>query len=119
MEPTDKPAGLIDWSAALEATGDDEVLLAELIEVFLSEAPTLLKNIRTALDEGDGPLLRRAAHTLKGSLRIFGAAQGVELAQQLETRGQKDALDGAAPVLDELERYMARFVEELKSRYDG
>ena len=43
--------------------------------------------------------LRLAAHTLKGSLRCFGAAPAVEQAQRLEQMGHEGDLRGAAEAL--------------------
>ncbi len=111
--------GMVDWSAALESTGGDSTLLQELIEVFLDEGPALLQAIRSALENRDGPLLRRSAHTLKGSLRIFGATRGVELAQEIESRGQQEVWDGTAELCRDLEAYMTPVIAELKTRGNG
>jgi hypothetical protein len=43
--------------------------------------------------------LRLSAHTLKGSLRCFGAAPAIEQAQRLEQMGHDGDLCGAAEAL--------------------
>ncbi len=118
MEPSDKQAEVINWTAALETAGNDEELLDELVGVFLGESTSLLKDIRSGLEAADCPLVRRAAHTLKGSLRLFDAKRGEELAFELESLGQNGNLEGAEEVLDDLESYMARVTVELKAHQD-
>jgi HPt (histidine-containing phosphotransfer) domain-containing protein len=139
-EPRTDSAGVINWPAALDATGDDQSLLDELIGVFLEESSSLMTQIRQAIGQQDYVLLNRAGHTLKGGLRIFEAAEAIELAQQLEymtrelaadyrhiEKGQKDpsvitperiaaAFADAPRVVAELEPQLERIVAEMKSR---
>jgi HPt (histidine-containing phosphotransfer) domain-containing protein len=107
------PGSLINWTAALDAAGDDAELLEELVGVFLEESPILMKQIQEGLELSDSPLVRRASHTLKGSLRIFEASGGVDLAFQLEKLGQQGELAGGAKLLDDLQAYMDRVTAEL------
>jgi two-component system, sensor histidine kinase and response regulator len=116
MEPSDSPDSCVNWDAALEITGGDSALLDELLDVFLEEGPMLIQQIHLGLGTSNAILVRRASHTLKGSLRIFQASRGVELAFQLEKLGQREELSDAAGLLDQLEAYMARLTVELKSR---
>ncbi len=107
------PGYLIDWNAALDATGEDTELLKELVAVFLEESPILIEQIQEGLEASNGPLVRRASHTLKGSLRIFEASAGVDLAFQLEKLGQQGELAGGDKLLADLKAYMARVTAEL------
>jgi len=80
----------VDWSEALKVTGGDEQLLTDLAAAFLQEAPAMLSRIETAIDNRDAELLRRSAHTVKGSLRPFGAPEtATEYAWQIEQIGAK------------------------------
>ncbi len=106
---------VIKWAAALEAAGGDEALLLELIGVFLEEAKSQMADIRRSIDARDAPLLRRAAHTLKGSLRIFESAVASGLAFQLEEMGRIAAFDTAPPVLAKLEPQMELVCREMKA----
>ncbi|MCH5374928.1 MAG: response regulator, partial [Planctomycetes bacterium] len=115
MEPSDDRSNVINWNTALEMAGDDEKLLDELVGVFLVEGPKHLRDIRSGVEQADSPLVRRAAHTLKGSLRIFDVSRGEELAYRIECLGEKGTLDGVGELLDELEAYMERVVAELKA----
>ena len=48
--------------------------------------------IRGAIEQQDRKTLQRAAHTLKGSTRYFGATQVSEMALQLESMGARGHL---------------------------
>jgi signal transduction histidine kinase/DNA-binding response OmpR family regulator/HPt (histidine-containing phosphotransfer) domain-containing protein len=87
----------------LELVGGSKTDLAELIRSFLEETPSLLLNLRRALENGDVELLRRAAHTLKSSARDFGATRLSELGQQLEILGKENKLLGATELVTEAE----------------
>ena len=114
MDNSDRQASCINWNTALETTGEDPALLDELVKIFLEEGPMRIGQIHQGLENADSSLVRRAAHTLKGSLRIFQATGGVELAFQIEKLGQEDELGEAAKLLDDLEIYMAKATAELK-----
>jgi CheY-like chemotaxis protein/HPt (histidine-containing phosphotransfer) domain-containing protein len=98
------PIGELDWSAAMAAVGDDRELLREVVAALVEECPSLIDEIRQAIDQGDAATLRRAAHTLKGSLRLFGSTDPGEFAFQLEMMGAEQALNQAPAVLAQLEQ---------------
>ena len=54
-----------------------------------------MKNIRSAITAGNSSELQRAAHTLKGSIQIFGTKGPAAAALQLEMMGREQNLDGA------------------------
>ena len=57
-----------------ELGGDDEPeLLAELIGIFLEDAPQRMKDITEGLAHGDLARIERGAHTLKSSSANIGA----------------------------------------------
>jgi HPt (histidine-containing phosphotransfer) domain-containing protein len=113
MEPSENQAHLINWATALEMAGGDPDLMKELVQVFVDEGQQLLREIHNSLAAGDAALLRRSAHTLKGSLRIFEATPAAALAEQMETMGQQANLDAAEPVVAELDTFMVRVFKEL------
>jgi HPt (histidine-containing phosphotransfer) domain-containing protein len=108
---------LINWTAALEATAGDQELLNELIVMFVQqEAPNMMTQIGQAVERGDAALLRRSAHTLKGSLRIFESVQASEYASQLEGLGKEGDLSEAHAVWEQLRKHMPRVLAALKER---
>ncbi len=95
--------GGVDWSEALSAVQDNRTLLATVVKTALEEIPRLMTSIRRAVADRNSGALRLAAHTLRGSLRCFGAAPAVQQTQRLEQMGSDGDLRGAAEVLRLLE----------------
>jgi HPt (histidine-containing phosphotransfer) domain-containing protein/CheY-like chemotaxis protein len=73
--------------------GHDDGLMAELIDLFLAEAPGQMIEMLEALTANEFERLARVAHTIKGSLATFHAVQARTRAQQLETAAK--ACDGS------------------------
>jgi signal transduction histidine kinase/CheY-like chemotaxis protein/HPt (histidine-containing phosphotransfer) domain-containing protein len=111
-----KPPAAEDESAATHlhrATGGNKKLQRSLIKTFLADAPKTLSRIRCAIDKKDAQKLAGAAHALKGSLAIFGAAKAVSMARGLEAMGRSGHLFNAGPRFRALESEFARIKPEL------
>jgi two-component system sensor histidine kinase/response regulator len=93
----------VDWSVAWASVGEDPLLLGEIIAAFRAEAPLLLSDLRQAGLSGDQESLRRAAHTLKGTLRYFGAESVAELAFGVETLSRDGHLPEAIAAAETLD----------------
>ncbi|MGA2256371.1 MAG: response regulator [Thermoguttaceae bacterium] len=107
---------VMDWSVALKAVRGDHRLLQTIVETALGEIPNLLAEIRRAADAGDSQALRLAAHTLKGSIRYFGAQRVLEPAVRLEVMGQDNHLEGAGEVLSVLDQSAGQLMSALAER---
>ena len=70
--------------------------LARLDETFLRSGRPLAQDLLLALDRGDAPALRQAAHTLKSSSAQVGAASLSALCRDLETMAQDGRVGDAA-----------------------
>ncbi|MFV2067979.1 MAG: response regulator [Pirellulales bacterium] len=105
----------LDWNAALAAVDGDQELLRQVIEVLLEECPLLLSQVRQATEQNDAATLRRAAHTLKGSLRLFGPTSQAELAYELEKLGAEGQLQEGSNLVDELAGQLSRLVAVLEA----
>lgn len=77
-------AAVLDRATALARLGDDEALYAELVSLFVNDAPRQLQAIGDAMAVEDWSALHRHAHTLKGLLATFGAARGEAQSRELE-----------------------------------
>ncbi len=108
-----------EWDAALENVGGDEDLLRELAELFFAECPKLMQQIREHIAGADGPELRRAAHTLKGSAGVFGAEAVAKAAHRLEEIGREAAFAEAEEALVVLEGEVARLLPALRTKIYG
>jgi CheY-like chemotaxis protein/HPt (histidine-containing phosphotransfer) domain-containing protein len=104
---------LVKWAEALEAVQGDRELLRTVVEAALEEIPQVLLAVRESIASQDGSRLHRSAHTLKSSLRYFGAQDAAEKAWQLETNGRDANLAESAATLAALEPLVAQIREEL------
>lgn len=77
--------------------------MKELLEIWLRQAPCLLFDIRTALQNNDPVSLHLAAHTLKGSLQILGIEAAASIAQALENAGRTGLTTDGMNLLIQLE----------------
>ena len=114
--PVDVP---FEWDAALESVGGDEAMLRELAEMFFTECPKLMEQIREHIAGADGPELRQAAHTLKGSAHVFGAEEVAGAAHRLEEIGREEAFADAEEALALLEDEVTRLLPALRTKIYG
>ncbi|NQV34380.1 MAG: response regulator [Phycisphaeraceae bacterium] len=100
----------VDRDYVLEQVGGSTETLKVVVGLFAVECPKLMKNIRSAITAGNSSELQRAAHTLKGSIQIFGTKGPAAAALQLEMMGREQNLDGAEEawltLVQETERLM-------------
>jgi signal transduction histidine kinase/CheY-like chemotaxis protein/HPt (histidine-containing phosphotransfer) domain-containing protein len=108
-------ADVIDWTAALEHFGGDEELLREVLEAFLEEGPKMLAEVGRAIEARDAPLLKRAAHTIKGSFGYFAATAAYDTAFQLESLGGQGDWSGVPGLWPQLESLYARVRAALEA----
>jgi HPt (histidine-containing phosphotransfer) domain-containing protein len=101
-----------------ESVGGDQAFLGELIDEFLDDAPAQLESLREGATSGDAERAKRAAHTLKGNSRTFGAWELASLCQEAEAA----ALDDLAAVLarvDEIDGEWVRVRAQLLAFREG
>jgi DNA-binding response OmpR family regulator len=89
------------------ATAADREFAAELVDAYLRDAPALLETLR-------GPDACRAAHTLKSTARVLGAARLAELCQELEALDKADRLGDAAGLPGRIDAEHARVRRALQ-----
>jgi HPt (histidine-containing phosphotransfer) domain-containing protein len=105
----------LDREAAISRVGGDEELLQEIARLFLDDAPSLLSAIETAASAGDAKGLERAAHTLKGSVSNFGAAETYAAALELEKQGRAADFAGIPERIARLRRALDELRPELEA----
>jgi CheY-like chemotaxis protein len=110
---SEMPAGPMNWSKAMEVVQGDRGLLKEIVETFLDECPQRLIDLRDSIRDGDHGLLQRAAHTLKGSMRYFGAAKAYDLADELESMGREGTVPETTQTVETLEAELDRLMPVL------
>ena len=77
-------------------------LAAEFIDLYLADGTVTLEKIRQSLEANDGKLLKRLAHTLKGSSRNMGADSVAEVACLLEATAETGAPGELAELVEQL-----------------
>jgi len=110
---------VLDWDESLRQVGGSEEILIDAAELLLVECPRMVEQIRDAIADGDAPLLRRAAHTLKGSAKVFAAKPTAGAASRLETMGRDGEFAEAGQALTELEREVERLLSALSEQIQG
>jgi HPt (histidine-containing phosphotransfer) domain-containing protein len=93
--------------------------MAELVDTFLDEGPSMLAELRGARADGNADRFRRAAHSLKSNGNIFGALKMAALARELELKGLDAEPSRDAAALTVLEAEYARAASELKTLRNG
>src|SRR5690606_25470585 len=86
------------------------------ISMFLDNAPKLLHNIKTALQEQDYPAVKIAAHSLKPQLSYMGVKEEISnifLIEQIA--GEAAHTDRLQVLVPHLEKVCAKVFEELQA----
>jgi HPt (histidine-containing phosphotransfer) domain-containing protein len=92
----------------------DPGLLQTIASAFLAEAPPYLDSIEGAIQGGQGRLLQRAAHTIKGGFRLFGAGEAYDLAMRLEEAGRRGRFEGVEATAARLRSLSQGILHELE-----
>ena len=81
-----------------------DALVHKVVTAYMGDTPRHLHALRQALGGLDAESVRRVAHSLKSSSANIGAARLATLCRELEQLGRAGSVDGAAPLLYDMER---------------
>jgi CheY-like chemotaxis protein len=104
---------LVDRVSLLDRVEGDQELLAEIIKVFLADAPQLLGEMQNALQQGDMISLERSAHSMKGAAGNMSALATVNAASQLEQSAKKGDAEKSKSNLTALQGAVERLLPVL------
>ena len=113
------PIEAIDWAGVLKTMRGNPRIVQVLVEATLAEAPNMLAAVHSAIDEGDAPGLRLAAHTLKGTLRYYGDTAASQWAICLEKMAGNGDLSEAADAFAKLEAAFDPLGRSLRAYLSG
>jgi HPt (histidine-containing phosphotransfer) domain-containing protein len=99
--------------------GGDRTFLAEMIDSYLTTAPSLLDKLRVSVSSGDAASLRLAAHTLKSGSKDMGATTLATLFAHLETLGHQGEIEGTSALVAEAETLYLQVAAELETVRDS
>lgn len=109
----------LDAIRGLQEEGEDD-LLAELIDLFLEDAPARVAGMRDAIAREDWRALASWAHSLKGSCGSLGALQMAEICGRLEQHGRLGAARPPAEMMyRELEGHFEVVCDALRRLRTG
>ena len=109
-----EPPPQVDGAALLAGVGGTPSLLAEVVRVFLADAPGMLERLRDAASARNGDALAAAAHAIKGSVGLFTDGEAFTSARRLEQiarAGDQSAIEAARA---DLEKAVAGLTVELR-----
>jgi PAS domain S-box-containing protein len=112
-EEAEPPATRLDRGAVLSHVAGDVELLRTLVDLFVESCPEQMEALRQAIARGDAALARRLAHTLKGAVANFGAADAVAAASELEHMAAAGDLTGADAAWQRLDETLRDVLQEL------
>ena len=108
------PAGTgtaeINRVGLLERYSGDSKLVEELLRVFGSEIPGLVRKVKEALDARDAALIEMRAHALKSAVGTVGFTSAQELAASIERAAKSGELDEATRQFQRLEAELQDFL---------
>jgi signal transduction histidine kinase/CheY-like chemotaxis protein/HPt (histidine-containing phosphotransfer) domain-containing protein/streptogramin lyase len=106
----------VDWEEFMATTDGDTEFADELVQVFIDSGDAVLRDISSALQRGDAPAVRQAAHSLKGSSASMRARATSEAAALLEAAARHGDLTKLAALEARLRAETGRAMEYLRAR---
>ena len=104
----------VDVAALLAGFGGRSDLVAEVIDVFLADAPEMMSRLRTAVSGGDANEVAAAAHAVKGSAGLFSQGEAFERARDLESRARSGDTNDAAAAAEAIDASLTRLSADLR-----
>ena len=108
------PSSGLDQARLLRELEGDTHLLRDLVRLYFETTPGLCGQIRQALQTEDPALLRRAAHTLKGTVAQFGVTHIGQLCGDLEQAAATGQLAAAPQLVRALEADLQTLDQDLR-----
>jgi HPt (histidine-containing phosphotransfer) domain-containing protein len=105
----------VDVAELRSQVANDDDLLGELIDLFLSEQALQSAELKQAVLDDDFRKTSRVAHTIKGSLASLHAKKARLLAQALEQAAQQENPEQCHDILPQFEQSLDRVSEQLSS----
>jgi HPt (histidine-containing phosphotransfer) domain-containing protein len=109
----------IDREQVLALTGGSIETMKAVVNVFTEECPKLMQRIRDAITNNNPSQVQKTAHTLKGSVQVFGLKGPAAAALRLESIGRAGNLDDAeeawSTLVGEIEHLTRSVADLLKS----
>ena len=113
----------VDMERLKELTDGDPNSICELVDLYLSQTATQMKQLGDAVQSGNADSVRRVAHSCAGASSTVGIRKMPPLLRELERQGAEGKLTTAAELFGELktefERVSAYLTHRLNSGETG
>jgi HPt (histidine-containing phosphotransfer) domain-containing protein len=96
---------------------DDKEYLAEVLDIFLSESPKILEEMKAALQAGKTDVICKKAHMLKGSAGIIQAENLTSLLADIELIGKKGVINNELICLVDIAFYQYNILDGALRMY--
>jgi len=103
----------------VDACGGDLEIVLQMVDFFLNSATGLVAEMEDNLAGGNLPVVRRAAHSLKSSSRMFSADRLSELCALAESSAQKEEGGDVTPLLPQIKAELEWLGVELPATCRG
>lgn len=101
-----------------ELMGDDaQEMVTDLVDLYISNSPMLIEQMRRQIAARRFPELQRAAHTLKGNSNQLGAAPLGEICFAMEKLAKSGSVEGAEAILAQIETEFQKVQKELEAKF--
>jgi two-component system, sensor histidine kinase and response regulator len=104
----------------MENFDNDWEFFQESVTAFMEERGQLLLDIKNAIRDNNGDILKQKAHALKGMLRTFGAKSVADIAFELEKKGSNTDLNDAPGIykslisgVKQVSNHLLKFVKKV------
>ncbi len=105
----------LDLNGALRNIDNDMDLFRELVEAYISDTPTVLQHLRSALDQSDLQKALIKAHSLKGTTRTIGGVVLGNMAAAMEQLLCSGDLKRSSELMAGVEMEFKNLVSALQS----
>ncbi|UKP00327.1 response regulator [Nostoc sp. UHCC 0870] len=96
------------------AGNEANVLIAELIQIYLEDTPVQIQTIQQALASGERDKLKKAAHALRSPSVSLGALNLGKICATLETTANEQTLEQLSRLVDQLESEYNNVINALQ-----
>jgi signal transduction histidine kinase/FixJ family two-component response regulator len=111
--PRSAAPSALDTLREFQVIGQPDVV-ADVLHLFLDQAPQWLDALRVAAVTARPDALRRAAHRLAGDSALVGLDEVTRACRQLEALGESGTTEGAVDLVGEVLRAFHRAVPDLQ-----
>lgn len=110
------PSWALPQELSVLASSGEAPVVDDLLSLFLATASQHVAGIRAAAGSGTSDVVRKRAHSLKGSAAQIGAARLAELSRQIEQQASAGHMNADLPVFSEIENEFSNVTRAIQCR---